>query len=96
MNPELGPDARALLEASRDAHDPTAADKARVKKLLAASIAALPAGTAEAATSGSSGGGAFGLSGAVKVGLAVTALSVAAAVGVRWSTPAPQLVEALF
>ncbi len=71
---QLGPDALALLDAARDAHDPTPADKARVKLLVAAGIAALPA-TAEAASSASAPANAAATAAgsglAVKIGVAV-------------------------
>lgn len=77
---DLGPDALALLESARDAHDPTPGDKARVRALLAASIAALPA-TAEAASSASAPSAAAGGSALAKVGLAIVAAAGLAVVG---------------
>ncbi|MEQ9498946.1 MAG: hypothetical protein RIT81_18850 [Deltaproteobacteria bacterium] len=88
---QLGPDALALLDAARDAHDPTPADKARVKLLVAASIAALPA-AAEAASSASAPASAAATAGsglAVKIGAAVlvTAGLATALYTIRSATP---------
>lgn len=54
MSSELGPDARSLLDAARDAHDPTAADRTRVKGKVAARIGAAAFGTTIAVTATSS------------------------------------------
>jgi len=84
---ELGPDARALLDAAREADDPTAADRARVRARLAGAIAASAAGGVATGASASAAGGASaagwvapaqGASAATSVGPAVVGAAGAA------------------
>ncbi len=91
---DLGPDARALLDVARDAHQPSAADKARVKALLAASIAALPA-TAEAASSSASAPAASAGTSAATTGSALLKIgaAVVAAAGLATAVYVTQLQE---
>ncbi|UJR84933.1 hypothetical protein [Sandaracinus amylolyticus] len=80
--PRLGPDARALIEAARAADDPSAADRARVRRAMMASIAAgAAAGAAGTAASASaaSGGAIAGGSGAIANAAGATAAATGAA-----------------
>jgi hypothetical protein len=59
MGTKLGPGARSILDAGRDGDNPTAADRARVKRALMKTIAASAAvGASAASSAGAAGGGA--------------------------------------
>ena len=59
LGSRMGPGARSILDAGRDGDNPTAADRARVKRALMRTIAASAAASATSAASsaGAAGGG---------------------------------------
>lgn len=90
---ELGPEGRRLLESAKAAQSPSAADRARVRRAVAAAVVGggaavglgATAGTAKAATSAASSAGVF-----LKVGAAVVVASgVGAGSYVMWPDAAP-------
>lgn len=95
MNDALSSESKALLAAARAAEPrPTAADKARVKALVAAGIAGFP-GVAEAASAGakSAGGGAAGASLGLKIGGLLLAAGVGVTAYLSLSGPGPERSE---
>ncbi len=87
---ELGPEARALLEAARGGDDPTPADRVRVRRALVTAVGAgvalaatttstAAAGTASAAASSGAGGAAVAGGGGVAAAGAGTAAAAAGA-----------------
>jgi hypothetical protein len=83
---ELGPQARAILEAGRDGDDPTAADRARIRASVARAIAGGGASLAAEAALPAKASGA--LAGGWKVFLTVVAIGAVGAVATtRFGSP---------
>lgn len=78
---ELGPDTRALIDAARDAHDPTAADRSRVRGKIATRIGAAAFGTTVAVTATSSSARA-----AAKLGIGVVVGGALLLAGMWWKS----------
>jgi hypothetical protein len=76
---DLSPDTRALLDAARDAHDPSVGDRARVRGKIATRIGAAAFGTTVAVTATSSTARA-----AAKVGIGVVVGGALLVVGMWW------------
>ncbi len=80
MSGRLGPEARALLDAAREADDPTDADRARVRRAVVAAIAA-SAGASAVASAGSAAASAAGGGASATAAGTATATATSAAVG---------------
>src|SRR5262245_54644333 len=77
---DLGPEARAILEAGRDGDDPSAADRARVKRALMRSIAT--GGVLSVAKPAAAKGAAVNVAGkTISLGLSTKLIGAAVLVG---------------
>ena len=89
----LSPEARKLLEASRSAGAPSAAQRVAMKQAVLASVV-LP-GTAAAVSSAATGAKAAGLALATKVGLVIAVVAIGAVAVMRLTAPTPFEQQAL-